>query len=119
MIESAQYQPVALPNDQPLPTDAELESKIDGEIVALWSAHLAGKATTQRTKLELQGIRHQLGERLWEMKSVLARSGRAGGWAAYRDQCLRGTRPSSQCTGVVHKIEWCGPGGVPDSGSWQ
>jgi hypothetical protein len=83
MIESAEHLPIALSNDLPLTTDAAIESKIDEAIASLWSAHRSAKWTAKQTKLELQDIRQQLGERLWVMKSILVRNGRSGGWAAY------------------------------------
>jgi hypothetical protein len=83
MIESAEDLPVTLSNDAPLPTNDEIESKIDGEISTLWTAHQAGKFTVQRTTSELKDLRRSLGERLSSMKDILARSGRAGKWASY------------------------------------
>jgi hypothetical protein len=83
MLEQFEDQQVEVPADVPLPTDAEIESKIDGEIATLWTAHQTGKATSKRTKLELEAIRRDLGERLWSMKSLLACTGRLGGWSAY------------------------------------
>jgi hypothetical protein len=83
MIESAEDLPVTLSSDAPLPTDEEIESKIDGEIATLWAAHQAGKANVLRTKSELNDLRRSLGERLWSMKCILACSGRAGKWASY------------------------------------
>jgi|HubBroStandDraft_1064217.scaffolds.fasta_scaffold967656_1 hypothetical protein len=83
MIESTEDLSTALSDRLPLPIDAELESKINLEITSLWSAPIAGKASTQRTKVELGELRRQPGERLREMKSLLVCSGRGGGWAAY------------------------------------
>jgi hypothetical protein len=83
MIESAEDRPVALSSDVPLPTDEEIESKIDGEITSLWAAHQTCKSTVRRTKLELKDLRCSLGERLWSMKCILACSGRSGKWASY------------------------------------
>jgi hypothetical protein len=83
MINSAENSSIALSDSMPLPIDIELESKIDGEIASLWSAHAASVATTQRTKLELVELRRQLGERLSEMKRLLVCTGRGGRWAGY------------------------------------
>lgn len=74
---------VAMSADVPLPIDVETESTIDQAIVSLWSADRNTKGTAKQAKLTLQDIRLHLGERLWAMKSILVRSGRAGGWAAY------------------------------------
>src|ERR1019366_2774868 len=83
MIEQLEDQQVEMPADVPLPSDADVESKIDGEITSLWTAHQAGKATVLRTKSELADLRRSLGERLSSMKRILACSGREGKWASY------------------------------------
>ena len=83
MSEMPEDLPVALPNDVPRPADSEIESKIDEAIASLWSTHQEFKGSAKQTTLKLQELRRQLGERLWAMKCVLVRSGRAGGWAAY------------------------------------
>jgi hypothetical protein len=92
MSKSGKDQLVTVSNDVPAASDAEIEARIDGEIATLWTAHQAGKATTKRTKLELKAIRHDLGDRLWEMKSLLVCTGRLGGWSAV---CVR---PSTRLT---------------------
>ena len=83
MSESRQDQHFTDSNDVPVESDAEIEARIDVEIATLWTSHQAGKATTKRTKLEMEAIRHDLGDRLWEMKSLLVCAGRLGGWSAY------------------------------------
>jgi hypothetical protein len=57
--------------------------RLQSEIKSLWSAHQVGKATVKHTKEELKTQRLDLGRKLYEMKSILARTGRGGGWAAY------------------------------------
>jgi len=64
-------------------TEAENERKLQSEIQVLWSAHQAGKTTARRTKDELKILRVDLGGKLFELKAVLVRTGRSGGWAAY------------------------------------
>jgi hypothetical protein len=53
------------------------------EIKSLWSAHQISKATAKHTKQEVKTLRLDLGRKLCEMKSILARTGRSGGWSAY------------------------------------
>jgi hypothetical protein len=83
LINTVENSTIALSDAISLPIDAELEAKVTGEITSLWSAHAEGKATSQRTKLELAELRSRLGERLSQMKSLLVCSGRGGGWAGY------------------------------------
>jgi len=82
MLEAPEV-PVAPFSDATLPTDPEIEAKLSAEIQSLWTAHIQSKATVQRTKEELEAIRRDLGKRLFEMKTVLVRTGRGGGWASY------------------------------------
>jgi len=63
--------------------DRESESKLSIEITTLWSAHQDGKATAKRTRADLQKLRRDLGERLHNMKTLLARTGRGGQWTSY------------------------------------
>jgi hypothetical protein len=59
------------------------EAKLTSEIKSLWSAHQTSAATAKRTKQELETLRFDLGCRLWELKAILVRTGRSGGWAGY------------------------------------
>ena len=61
MNETVEDQAIAASNDVPLPVDAEIESKIDGEITSLWNAHQTCKFAVQRTTLELKDLRRSLG----------------------------------------------------------
>jgi hypothetical protein len=61
----------------------ESEATLNNEIKSLWSAHQIGRATAKRTKQELKILRLDLGAKLCEMKAILVRAGRSGGWAAY------------------------------------
>jgi hypothetical protein len=65
------------------PIDTEAETKLTAEIVELWGVHRDGKATVRRTRAELKALRLELGAKLHTMKSILVRTGRGGGWAAY------------------------------------
>lgn len=64
-------------------TANETEAKLTSDITSLWAAHQTTTATAKQTKEELEDLRFDLGLKLREMKSILARTGRSGGWAAY------------------------------------
>jgi hypothetical protein len=64
-------------------TDNQTEAKLNSDIKSLWSTHQTTTATAKRTKEELEDLRLDLGWKLSEMKSLLVRTGRSGGWAAY------------------------------------
>jgi hypothetical protein len=83
MTEMPEDLSVALSNDVPMAAETDSESMIDEAIASLWTAHQEFKGSAKQTKLKLQELRRQLGERLWAMKCVLVCSGRAGSWAAY------------------------------------
>ena len=83
MIQAPEEAPVAQSVDVTLQIDHMIEVKLNEEIQSLWIAHRQRKTTAQQTKEELQVIRRDLGQRLSEMKTVLARTGRGGGWASY------------------------------------
>jgi hypothetical protein len=74
---------LALATAEPAQTEAEIEAKLKNEIQSLWAAHQVRSATAKHTKEELRTLRLDLGRKLFEMKSMLSRCGRAGGWAAY------------------------------------
>jgi hypothetical protein len=64
-------------------TDNQTEAKLNSDIKSLWTTHQTTTATAKRTKEELEDLRFDLGLKLCEMKSILVRTGRGGGWAAY------------------------------------
>jgi hypothetical protein len=74
---------VILPAVESVQTEGETEARLNSDINSLWSAHQASKATVKHTKEELKTLRLDLGRKLSEMKSILVRTGRGGGWAAY------------------------------------
>jgi hypothetical protein len=74
---------LAISTVEPVQTEAENERKLQSEIQVLWAAHQTGKTTARRTKDELKILRVDLGGKLFELKAVLVRTGRSGGWAAY------------------------------------
>jgi hypothetical protein len=63
--------------------ESQNEQKLGDEIVSLWSAHAEAKNTARATKDELWLIRAKLGERLHELKQVLAQPGRGGQWSGF------------------------------------
>lgn len=67
----------------PAPINTEVEAKLTSEIVKLWGEQRNGKATVRRTRAELKALRSALAEKLHTMKTILARTGRGGGWASY------------------------------------
>jgi hypothetical protein len=74
---------VALPASESAKTESETEAKLTSDIKSLWTAHQTSTATAKRTKEELEDLRLDLGWKLSEMKSLLVRTGRSGGWSAY------------------------------------
>jgi hypothetical protein len=63
--------------------ESEREAELTSNIKSLWSAHQTTTDTAKRTRQELDALRFDLGCRLREMKSILVRTGRGGGWSAY------------------------------------
>jgi hypothetical protein len=61
----------------------EAERKLADQIRQLWTAHVEARGVAKRTRAELKAIREQLGERLFEMKKLLAIPGRNGGWSSF------------------------------------
>jgi hypothetical protein len=76
-----------VPTVESAQTEGEIEVKLMNEIKSLWSAHQVGRATAKHTKEELKCLRLDLGLKLCLMKSILVRTGRGGGWAAYLRSC--------------------------------
>jgi len=73
---------VALPSSEPN-TSYETEQNLATQIGELWSIHTQAEAAAVQSKEHLSQIRHQLGERLYEVKKLVARPGRGGGWSAF------------------------------------
>lgn len=57
--------------------------RLADEIRPLWAAHVEAKAAAKRAKADLKDIRKRLTEPLAEMKALLAKPGRNGGWSAF------------------------------------
>jgi hypothetical protein len=62
---------------------SEEEQKLAEEISRLWEVRVQTKDVVQKNKEELKTIREQLGERLFQMKQLLARPGRNEQWSAW------------------------------------
>ena len=75
--------PAAVHSEQ---LDAEAERKLTTDINDLWSVHIQAQNTIATTNDELRVIRQRLGERLHEMKQLLARPGRNGQWSSFLQQ---------------------------------
>ena len=65
------------------PDGNENEQKLAEEIQTLWAAHNQAQAASKKSKEELRAIRLELGRRLSEVKSLISRPGRGGGWTAF------------------------------------
>jgi hypothetical protein len=72
-----------LPAAESAKAESEIEAKLTSEIKSLWATHQTTTASAKRTKEELEDLRLDLGWKLSEMKSILVRTGRNGGWSAY------------------------------------
>ena len=71
-----------LPIDS-IQTPSEIEIRLTEEIQSLWAAHRESKNASKQSKDQLKAVRDQLAEKLHAMKSLLVRTGRGSGWAAY------------------------------------
>lgn len=63
--------------------EAETEQRLADEIRELWAIHVAAKTTVKKTKEEIKATRQRLSERLYEMKQLLAKPGKNGGWSSF------------------------------------
>jgi hypothetical protein len=63
--------------------DAGEKSRLTEEIIGLWSQHLELSGTRKATARELRLIRNRLAERLYQVKTLLARPGRGGEWRGW------------------------------------
>jgi hypothetical protein len=59
------------------------EEKLAKEIRDLWTAHEGAQAAATKTKAEIKEVRERLSERLCQMKQLLAKPGRRGGWSSF------------------------------------
>lgn len=61
----------------------EAEATLTAEIKRLWSDHNQAQATGKKSKEELRVIRLELGRRLLDVRTLVSRPGRSGGFSAY------------------------------------
>jgi len=61
----------------------EPEQELSAEITRLWSVHNQAEAKGKKTKEELRVIRLDLGRTLLEVRTLVSRPGRGGGFSAY------------------------------------
>jgi hypothetical protein len=61
----------------------ETAQRLAEEIRALWAAYADAQASAKRAKAEIKSVRARLGERLHEMKKLLAKPGRNGAWSSF------------------------------------
>lgn len=66
-----------------LPEDVSTEAALSQQIPKLWLAHKTSKLETKRSKQELASARRTLATSLYEMKILLANTGRSGKWALF------------------------------------
>jgi hypothetical protein len=59
------------------------EEKLAKEIRDLWTAHEGAQPAATKTKAEIKDVRERLSERLCQMKQLLAKPGRRGGWSSF------------------------------------
>jgi hypothetical protein len=64
-------------------TDLETEQRLAAEIKQLWAVQVEAQTSAKKTQEELRKLRQELGERLYRLKGILARPGRAGQWSGF------------------------------------
>jgi hypothetical protein len=64
----------------------ETEQTLATEITQLWAVHTDAQYVVKKSQAELKAIRQSLGGRLYAMKQILARPGRAGQWSSFLEQ---------------------------------
>ena len=82
VITAAELIPIAVSSM----TEAETEQQLAATISELWSVHAQAKSIVKRTKADLKAVRDNLAEKLYAMKRLLARPGRAGQWSSFLTQ---------------------------------
>jgi hypothetical protein len=66
-----------------VPAENAIEAELTSQIRTLWIGQARTRENMSSTRKKLRSQRIQLGERLSQMKELLARPGRAGNWAKY------------------------------------
>lgn len=59
------------------------ESVLTSQIVQLWLVHQDCQSAIKQETQQFRSLRSELGKRLHQMKALLARPGRSGGWSAW------------------------------------
>jgi len=110
-----------VPNEQPIGAEAETERTLTTEITELWAIHAAAQTTAKKTSAELKEIRQSLGLRLFEMKQLLAKPGRSGGWSGFlashgfsRTTADRLSAAHARSIGPENRTDGADSGGDPD-----
>lgn len=62
---------------------SEDEAALSAEIVQLWRVHLDCQSAIKQETQQFRSLRSELGRLLHQMKGLLAKPGRAGGWSEY------------------------------------
>jgi hypothetical protein len=62
------------------------QNELGEAITNLWAAHANAKIAARATNEELRALRAKLGERLSEMKQILAKPGRGGQWSSFLEE---------------------------------
>ena len=73
----------AVPASESDSAPVQIEALLTADIARLWANHVQVRSAARRTKEELRDLRNKLGEKLCELKKVLAVPGRAGRWSAF------------------------------------
>jgi hypothetical protein len=62
---------------------AHTETGLINEVGSLWRVHCSAFASLNKSRKELKALRRNLASKLYELKSVLSRPGRAGAWSSF------------------------------------
>jgi hypothetical protein len=82
-VESGTQIVQGLPSGAAMEAQSVEQQKLADEIRRLWPAHVEAKAAARKAKAELRDIRRRLAGPLSEMKMLLAKPGRNGGWSSF------------------------------------
>jgi hypothetical protein len=70
----------------PVLPPTEGERRTAREVRKLWTLYQEKERQLQLTKIELEGLRFMLGEKLWGMKTLLGMCGRGEQWSAFLEK---------------------------------
>lgn len=83
MVATSVPEEIVCPRTDLIQTESDSETRLTEEIRLLWAAHQESRTASKQSKDQLKAVRDQLAEKLHAMKSLLVRTGRGSGWAAY------------------------------------